>query len=143
MVYPSQNRPQSTKLENVKYKLENDQILTIHHITHPSEISSKLLEKLHQLFNEILIEGRTYPIENELDLEAFASYYCAYDLFVGILSDEDDVNKIDDKDLDNLLAGCYYVKPNYIGRSNHVSFILVFRNLLLMNIIALQRWVYC
>jgi hypothetical protein len=105
-----------------------------------------LLEYTHNVFAAEIEAGRTYPQEaNAHDRPytraAFEAYFWAADVFVavgvGIASDITDNSGGGDygrntADLDlegsrkgqsweDVLVGFYYVKPNYPGRSSHVS----------------------
>lgn len=120
MVYPAESRNKSLKLDSTIWNLPNEKKLHVHHLNDPSTAPKQLLNRLHQLFNNIIDEGRTYPIEQSMTQDQFNSYFFTADLFVGLLTDKP-INQISDGEWDNILGGCYYVKPNYVGRSNHVS----------------------
>lgn len=120
MVYPAEQREKSEKLKSTTWDLQADKKLYIHHLNDPSSAPKELLSRLHQLFNFIIEEGRTYPIDTAMSVEQFKSYFFAADLFVGLLVDKP-LSEISDNEWDDVLGGCYYVKPNYVGRSNHVS----------------------
>ncbi|RXW18672.1 hypothetical protein EST38_g7183 [Candolleomyces aberdarensis] len=93
-----------------------------------------LLEYMHSVFSKVTEEGRTYPQEGYLDQNAFESYFGAEDIFVGIalpnkvLGDTFETRETSVKILDakgtrsweEAIAGFYYVKPNYPGRSSHI-----------------------
>lgn len=119
MVYPAESRNSSTKLDSTTWNLPGQLKLHIHHLNDPSIAPKQLLSRLHQLFNSIIDQGRTYPIEQPMTQEQFTSYFFTADLFIGLLTDKP-INQISDNEWDHVLGGCYYVKPNYVGRSNHV-----------------------
>ena len=119
MVYPAEQRKTSPQLDSTVWDLPGDNKLHIHHLNDPSTAPTALLSRLHRLFNHIITEGRTYPIENAMTQEQFNGYFFTADLFVGLLTQKS-VHDVAEDEWDNVLAGCYYVKPNYVGRSNHV-----------------------
>ncbi|OAG05498.1 uncharacterized protein CC84DRAFT_1164015 [Paraphaeosphaeria sporulosa] len=49
------------------------------------ELDAKLVEKLHHDFNEAIDEGRTYPQEDIMDVEAYKNYFMSYDLVLGLI----------------------------------------------------------
>ena len=82
---------------------------------------------MHNVLNEIIKEGNTYPQEFPLSLEEFTNYFLSYDAFI-VLTDEG-VKKLrieekeDSKEVitwDDKLLGMFYIKPNYPGRCSHV-----------------------
>lgn len=101
-----------------------------------------LIEYLAEVFNAELEKGVTYPQRGPMDLAEFEGYFLGYDLLVGFFltaqhladistatSVPEDGLKIDDvsglPDLSSLdyateVAGFYYIKPNYPGRSSHL-----------------------
>ncbi|EIM19763.1 hypothetical protein E3Q22_03116 [Wallemia mellicola] len=119
MVYPAEQREKSEKLDSTTWNLPTEKKLYVHHLNDPSNAPKELLSRLHQLFNFIIEEGRTYPIETPMSVEQFKSYFFAADLFVGLLVDKP-LSEIGDNEWDVVLGGCYYVKPNYVGRSGHI-----------------------
>ncbi|KAF5317201.1 hypothetical protein D9611_004013 [Ephemerocybe angulata] len=94
-----------------------------------------LLEYLYSTFSQVMEEGRTYPQEGDMDQVTFESYFFAEDVFVGIKSvgrkEGDDIMEgrespigiLDAKGTrtwEESIAGFYYIKPNYPGRSSHI-----------------------
>jgi len=87
-------------------------------------------------------EGRTYPQESPMSRSEFEAYFFARDVIVGIGEeregegvDEDEDGRVLEKGGANallaakgergwadVLAGFYYIKPNYPGHSSHVRF---------------------
>jgi hypothetical protein len=109
-----------------------DSNVTIHHLRRDSA-PPELVKYLSQVFIQEVQIGRTYPQEGAYDIEAFMSYFLAEDLFVGILGKaslpqgqdmQETSRKIDesrsDQTWEECVVGCYYVKPNYPGRSSHI-----------------------
>ncbi|SJX60011.1 related to l-azetidine-2-carboxylic acid acetyltransferase [Sporisorium reilianum f. sp. reilianum] len=100
-----------------------------------------LVEYLAQVFNDELERGVTYPQRGPMDLAEFEGYFLGYDLLVGFfvsadqraalagasVPDEglqvDNVAQLPDLsqlDFEQQVAGFFYVKPNYPGRSSHL-----------------------
>ncbi|EMD33140.1 hypothetical protein CERSUDRAFT_118204 [Gelatoporia subvermispora B] len=114
--------------------------LTIHHVTLESarEIPG-LISYLHFVFTQELERGSTYPQEILPDetytVDAFEAYYFAADVLVAVLCSssapsDDFANGAvvelsleqarKERSWEDSIAGCYYVKPNYPGRSSHI-----------------------
>lgn len=123
--------------------------LTVHHLTlATARALPGLIEHLYSVFALDIEAGLTYPQETLDGQEAFESYFFAADVFVGIVCEHiSEVVKLDieqskgDRSWQGCVAGFYYVslfpvihparlryfeqiKPNYPGRSSHVSDIL-------------------
>ncbi|KAL5412104.1 hypothetical protein PMIN04_009987 [Paraphaeosphaeria minitans] len=49
------------------------------------ELDAKLVKALHHDFNEAIDEGRTYPQEDVMDVEAYQNYFMSYDLILGLI----------------------------------------------------------
>ncbi|KAG8221292.1 hypothetical protein J3R82DRAFT_1458 [Butyriboletus roseoflavus] len=108
-----------------------------------------LFEYLHAVFADEVETGLTYPQEDMRDPHAFRAYFLAADVIIAIVAAEDrpritpdphplaqpvaseigvgvEVN-VDleaaraERSWDACVVGFYYVKPNYPGRSSHVS----------------------
>lgn len=121
-----------------KYTPAPDSYLTVHHITLATANSIPgLVGYLHKTFADELERGLTYPQEirpgETYTLEAFQAYYFAADVLVAVIggsadgevTDGEEVKlsieeAVSGKTLEESIAGCYYVKPNYPGRSSHV-----------------------
>ena len=92
---------------------------------------SSLISHMHNVFNEIIKEGNTYPQEFPLSREEFINYFLSYDAFI-VLSDEGikklriEESKVKrENDREDIIwneefLGMFYVKPNYPGRCSHV-----------------------
>ncbi|KAH9919427.1 uncharacterized protein B0H18DRAFT_1028119 [Fomitopsis serialis] len=130
-----------------KYTPAPDAHLTIHHLTlATARAMPGLVEYLHKVFADELERGLTYPQEiragEEYALETFEAYYFAADVLVAVIGEGSSGEEIVDgrevelgiedavkgRSMEECIAGCYYVKPNYPGRSSHVH---------------LQCWVPC
>jgi len=115
--------------------------ITVHHLTLKAAHSLEgLIPYLHQTFAEELERGLTYPqeiLQGETYTQAsFEAYFFAADVLIGIIST--DTQKLDGSPVDGsevsygieearggrswveAVAGLYYVKPNYPGRSSHI-----------------------
>lgn len=101
-----------------------------------------LVEYLAQVFNAELERGVTYPQRGPMDLAEFEGYFLGYDLLVGFflsaaqlsalagsadvpedglpVSDVAQLPDLAQLDHPQQVAGFYYVKPNYPGRSSHL-----------------------
>lgn len=100
-----------------------------------------LTEYLAKVFNDELERGVTYPQRGPMELAEFEGYFLGYDLLVGFFlsadqlapisttSVPDDGLEVDDVshipnlselDYGSQVAGFYYIKPNYPGRSSHL-----------------------
>lgn len=111
--------------------------LSLHHLTlsTANELPG-LLPYLHRCFAEEIERGTTYPQEilqgETYSMEAFESYYFAADVIVGIIGEGEmpgaDGGSVplsieaerNGRSWEECVAGTYYVKPNYPGRSSHV-----------------------
>mmetsp|Transcript_35039 Transcript_35039/g.112165 ORF Transcript_35039/g.112165 Transcript_35039/m.112165 type:complete len:251 (-) Transcript_35039:82-834(-) len=70
----------------------------------PSEVPAG-----RSLMNEVIVEGRAWPFEEEFhDEESYRAYFLSHAAFV--------VRSLDGGDV----AGTFYVKPNFPGRCGHV-----------------------
>ncbi|KAI0332981.1 hypothetical protein GY45DRAFT_1320246 [Cubamyces sp. BRFM 1775] len=118
--------------------------LTIHHLTlDKAKEFPGLVDYLHRVFAEELERGQTYPQEilpgESYTRSQFDAYYFAADVLVAVLglpSPEGVADPLDALDgtqiqvgfaeavggrtWEECIAGCYYVKPNYPGRSSHI-----------------------
>lgn len=125
--------------------------LTIHHLTlSTARMLPGLIEHLNIAFAKEVEDGFTYPQEGEIGKETFEGYFFAADVLVGIIGatgrpivegtelDLDIDGAQAGRTWDDCVAGFYYVspessrnladslkqdqvKPNYPGRSSHVS----------------------
>ncbi|KAI8454545.1 hypothetical protein BY996DRAFT_7088007 [Phakopsora pachyrhizi] len=104
---------------------------------------------LSDIFDKVLIDGRTYPQESQLGSVGFKNYFLSHDFFLGVSLDkdqlkdpklklsqkkcsstvtEDQLNLSSEKILHylsdgsrfNQIVGMHYIKPNYPGRSSHL-----------------------
>ncbi|KAF8070748.1 hypothetical protein FPV67DRAFT_1488598 [Lyophyllum atratum] len=108
--------------------------LSIHHLTlSTAQRLEGLLDHLTAVFAQEVQDGLTYPQEGEMDRSTFDGYFFSADVFVGIIGDTAPINRregeVADPDIevarggrpwDQCVAGFYYIKPNYPGRSSHI-----------------------
>ncbi|KZT05359.1 uncharacterized protein LAESUDRAFT_737507 [Laetiporus sulphureus 93-53] len=117
--------------------------VTIHHLTLlEARTLPGLVEYLHGVFADELLRGMTYPQEilsgEVYTQEQFEAYYFAADVLVAVLGNEGEAagenaepsrytvvpygieEARSGRQWEECVAGCYYVKPNYPGRSSHI-----------------------
>jgi len=110
--------------------------LTVHHLTLSTARSLPgLIDHLRTTFALDVEAGRTYPQETMASEGAFEAYFFAADVFVAVVgeadghpAEEQGIRKtnasIEDsrkgRNWEDCIAGFYYVKPNYPGRSSHI-----------------------
>ncbi|GFZ43817.1 hypothetical protein JCM24511_01537 [Saitozyma sp. JCM 24511] len=97
--------------------------------THPikgAEAPKEVLEYLYGVFSKELQDGRTYPQEGPMDYPAFIAYFFASTTIVGVVHTEPQTSvpqtleeALGGRDPVEAIGGCYYIKPNYPGRSSH------------------------
>lgn len=95
-----------------------------------------VLDYLANVFNDELALGISYPQRGPLAQAEFEAYFLGYDLIVaffvsaeavpasvpedGVQVSHDLIPTLDTLDMANAVAGFYYIKPNYPGRSSHL-----------------------
>lgn len=106
-------------------KLKDGTPVTLLPFNSYEETPANIVNAIFELFNAIIEEGTTYVQEEPVNMEQFLSYYFPHFVAVmvkGTVPAEDRLRK----DLDigpggaHEFLGCFYIKPNYIGRSSHV-----------------------
>lgn len=134
-------KPLDADLPTYSYPLPNGELLTTHAV-HNGQAPEALIKYLSEVFNSELegefgglgvitdiAEGKTYPQEGLLTVEEFKGYFFGASTIIGILSPEGtdpaSVQTLEaaqaGRDWKDCVGGCYYIKPNYPGRSSHVS----------------------
>ncbi|KZS87203.1 acyl-CoA N-acyltransferase [Sistotremastrum niveocremeum HHB9708] len=102
--------------------------ITIYHLTLETAPEA-LLRLMYSDFQAEVEAGMTYPQEGDLSLEQFSAYYFAADVLVAISQVDQDGNAELTEEIEvarkgrsweEAYVGCYYVKPNYPGRSSHI-----------------------
>ncbi|KAH6913931.1 hypothetical protein BKA70DRAFT_1181759 [Coprinopsis sp. MPI-PUGE-AT-0042] len=108
--------------------------ISLHHLTlKDAQKYQGLVEYLRSVFAGVVEEGRTYPQEDNVTPESFESYFFSGDVLVGIampgeaaspdgshFQERDQALRSASEDWEAGVAGFYYVKPNYPGRSSHI-----------------------
>ncbi|KAI1309993.1 hypothetical protein EDD11_003911 [Mortierella claussenii] len=92
---------------------------TLSAVTHPS-----LVEAMHQVFNDEVERGDTYPQESRLDDLQFENYFFSGDAFVLLRGDHKRATQVQTrtnaKEWQADLLGFFYIKPNFPGRCSHI-----------------------
>nr|GAT57840.1 alternative cyclin Pcl12 [Mycena chlorophos] len=116
-----------------RMRATSDAFVTVHHLTLETAKSFPgLVEYLGSVMASVVEEGQTYPQET-LVLDAFEAYFFSGDVFIAIipasaaLTAEDGTETSEtvqsacrERSWEECIAGAYYVKPNYPGRSSHI-----------------------
>jgi len=130
----SQSKPPRDILASTAYSNSSGSIISVHHVNKTS-CPQELLQVLHEEFEKELEIGRTYPQEGPIGYEGFREYFFQGDVFIGIIIAPETIDyssngKIivpngveaarDGREWKDCVAGSYYVKDNYPGRSSHI-----------------------
>ncbi|CAA7264071.1 unnamed protein product [Cyclocybe aegerita] len=124
------SRPSTTGADSTSTPIH----ISIYHLTlTTARALPGLIEYLRDVFARVVEDGMTYPQEEPLTQGAFEAYFFAADAFIGIIGKSPRADVVDGEhqatDIDaerdgrtweEAVAGCYYVKPNYPGRSSHI-----------------------
>ncbi|KAF5322258.1 hypothetical protein D9619_001692 [Psilocybe cf. subviscida] len=118
--------------------------ITVHHLTlKTAREQPGLLEYLGAVFAKEVEDGMTYPQEGDMPQATFEAYFFAADVFLGIVgtptANQDSLGTATNDLADGsrngapgltevragrpwaeCIAGYFYVKPNYPGRSSHI-----------------------
>jgi len=105
--------------------------ISVHHFTLPTARALPgFLEYLGAIFAKEVTNGMTYPQEDDMGQEKFEDYFFSADVFVGIVGSlprtgsEQPSLEIEEeragRTWSDCIAGYYYIKPNYPGRSSHI-----------------------
>jgi hypothetical protein len=91
----------------------------------PDDVPKRLLAYLGDNLNKEIDGGDTYPMMDQMPVEAFGKYWFGNFGAVMILGDIGGVEAVTEMeeagaDWNKLCLGSFYVKPNYPGRSSHV-----------------------
>ncbi|TYJ55979.1 hypothetical protein B9479_003364 [Cryptococcus floricola] len=102
-------------------------------VTYPvtgADAPDELLKYLYSIFSDELDEGITYPQEGPLTYEQFVAYFFAATTIVGVIQPVDSEGRAETsgglegaragRTWEEAAGGCYYIKPNYPGRSSHL-----------------------
>ncbi|KGB74442.1 hypothetical protein I307_05402 [Cryptococcus deuterogattii 99/473] len=101
-------------------------------VTYPvtgADAPEELLRYFYTIFSNELESGCTYPQEGPITYEEFISYFFAATTIVGVIRPVGTNGKVDmpgdlesaraGRTWEECIGGCYYIKPNYPGRSSH------------------------
>lgn len=97
-------------------------IATIVPFASRQQVPLSLLVYLSDQFSREVEKGDTYPMLDPMPFEQFASYWFqnfGAIMLLGKIEKPEDIT--DDKDWSKECLGSFYIKPNYPGRSSHVS----------------------
>ncbi|ROW15703.1 hypothetical protein VPNG_02215 [Cytospora leucostoma] len=97
-------------------------IATIVPFASRNQVPLSLLVYLSDQFSKEVEKGDTYPMTDAMHFEQFASYWFqnfGAIMLLGKIEKAEDIT--DDKDWSKECLGSFYIKPNYPGRSSHVS----------------------
>ncbi|KAF9565603.1 hypothetical protein CPC08DRAFT_629702 [Agrocybe pediades] len=139
--FSTTNRGDSVKESRHQYQ---PRCISIYHLTlENARALPGLLEYLGTVFAQVIEEGMTYPQEGEMPQSTFEAYFFAADVFVGLIgSSPSTAAELDnsstcavlghlvagrdihaergERTWEECIAGYYYIKPNYPGRSSHI-----------------------
>ncbi|KAJ6589822.1 hypothetical protein DFH09DRAFT_1140199 [Mycena vulgaris] len=111
---------------------KSDAYVTVHHLTVSTAKSLPgLIDYLGAVMAKEIEDGMTYPQET-MALDTFETYFFSGDVFLAIFhagaiggpeASETNLtveNAREERAWEDCIAGYYYVKPNYPGRSSHI-----------------------
>uniref|UniRef100_A0A7S2X0S0 N-acetyltransferase domain-containing protein n=1 Tax=Chloropicon primus TaxID=1764295 RepID=A0A7S2X0S0_9CHLO len=87
-------------------KLKTGQLVELSLLKKPFDMGD--FQALHEIFEEIIEEGVSYPQQGPVTAEAFRVYYTSHDVFV--------LREASSREI----LGAFYVKPNFPGRCSHI-----------------------
>ncbi len=104
--------------ELIHEKLPDGTNVTILPFNSYREASEELICRIEGIMNDVIEEGTEYPQQDKLDRQGFLDYYFPH--FVAVMV-EGDVKSKENWDMnENKFLGCFYIKPNYVGRASHI-----------------------
>jgi len=128
----AKNAPLSSTIWNID-ALNGHSYVTVHHLTLlVARQLTGLLEYLGAVFAKEVEDGLTYPQEGEMGQDTFEAYFFAADVFVGVVGASESTDRTEGasqlsiqeaqagRTWEECIAGYYYIKPNYPGRSSHI-----------------------
>ncbi|KIY46606.1 acyl-CoA N-acyltransferase [Fistulina hepatica ATCC 64428] len=118
----------------LKREIDGKTHLTIHHVDlEIARTHTGLVEYLYAVFSHVLEQGDTYPQEGPISQDTFEAYFFAADVLIALCVGETQPvvyqgnetslwleGAKDGRSWEDCIAGFYYVKPNYPGRSSHI-----------------------
>ena len=82
----------------------------------------ELVGQMRDILNNVIAEGMTYPHEEQLTDTGFRQYFLSHDCFSVTIKALPCADQMGDwssfKEGD--VVGCFYIKPNFPGRSSHI-----------------------
>jgi RimJ/RimL family protein N-acetyltransferase len=95
--------------------------MTLYPITGgPSSVPKDLIKFLHAEFSAEIERGSTYPMEQPMELEAFAQYWFGTFCVLAVLDEEGVEGLEEGREWEKVCLGTFYIKPNYPGRCSHI-----------------------
>jgi hypothetical protein len=117
-VIPAPNSPNAQHLQpRVVYLRDHVTHATIYPITSTTQLFPSILATLQDELNREIIQGDTYPIEEEMDFDKFTSYW--FGTFAALMllgKPEEHGDLTAERDWGPLVLGTFYIKPNYPGK---------------------------
>lgn len=90
--------------------------MTLYPITGgPSSVPKDLIKFLHAEFSAEIERGSTYPMEQPMALEQFASYWFGTFCVLAVLDEEGAEGLEEGREWERVCLGTFYIKPNYPG----------------------------
>jgi hypothetical protein len=90
--------------------------MTLYPITGgPSSVPKDLIKFLHAEFSAEIERGSTYPMEQPMELEAFAQYWFGTFCVLAVLDEEGVEGLEEGREWEKVCLGTFYIKPNYPG----------------------------
>ncbi|VEU23751.1 DEKNAAC104862 [Brettanomyces naardenensis] len=99
-------------------KLPDGTDVTILPFNSADEAPEELVQTIQDLLNDAIEGGQTYPQLKVLDRKGFLAYY--FPNFVAVMVEGKVKNSKEWDSAKNQFLGCFYIKPNYVGRSSHI-----------------------
>ena len=110
--------------------LRNGQNATILPFSSQAQVPPTILAHLSKVFNDEIEAGDTYPMLSGMSLEAFSAYWLQAFAAIMLAGDCSEASTYESREnlelaisgheMDTLVMGTFYVKPNYPGRSSHI-----------------------
>ncbi|ODV86912.1 hypothetical protein CANARDRAFT_6482 [[Candida] arabinofermentans NRRL YB-2248] len=105
--------------ELITKTLKDGTVATVLPFNSIDECPSQLFEIAHQQYNMEVATGQTLAQVEPLTVEEFKEYYFPGFTAFMLLGTHtlQSIKQLDN--FDDLFLGCFYIKPNYLGRSSH------------------------
>ncbi|GAM85312.1 hypothetical protein ANO11243_033160 [Dothideomycetidae sp. 11243] len=121
--FPGPNTPLPAGIAPRLFTLRDSATATLLPFGSLSAVPKGLLSRLSAIFNAEIAAGDTYPLIDPVPLERFGPYWFG-NFGTAVLAGDlcsRGLDGIADHEWDGLVLGSFYIKPNYPGRSSHVS----------------------